>query len=104
MYSLDEKEEDKEALDQFFREKPPGLVASILKTRQFKAWRNRLSSIQKTAKFTVETSHDHQCIDIHSMIHEPSELLEIVKRVADVMHVQIYEDKRAVKYSPFIAL
>jgi hypothetical protein len=90
-FQLFEKHNENRAKE-FHKKKPPGIWARILNARKAREYFAEAKAIFELASFSISTSHDHPCIEIHSTLHSEEELSRLIDKTATELKIEMAEN------------
>lgn len=87
-----DKQQKTEA-EKFFKSKMPNFFHFIFNTQTRKKWSKEWALWCKSAKISLETSHDFPCLVITTSIYSQTELSDMIKSIANELSIEMYENK-----------
>ena len=87
-----DKQQKAEA-EKFFKTKMPNFLHFIFNTQTRRQWSKEWTHWWKSAKISLETSHDFPCLIITTSIYSQVELSDMIKSVAGELSLEMYENK-----------
>ncbi len=73
---------DEDRVSRFNERKHPGLLANLFRKNEVRLWEEEHRAIMALQKVSLETTHDHPCIELYSSFHSKEELSELISATA----------------------
>lgn len=82
---------DEDRVSRFNERKHPGLLANLFRKNEVRLWEEEHTAIMALQKVSIETSHDHPCIELYSAFHSKEKLSELISAAALQQNVAMDE-------------